>query len=156
MKRTIEIIIFVLLVSALGGCNLFNKKSKEQEAARVAAERARIDSIARAKADSLKRVEARIRQKQARLDSIKRAKEEARLKAQSRFHVIVGSFKTPSYADSYAKKMANEGFSPKIIKAPNGFNLVSVGGYETYASALDKVRDFRENGRYEVWVYDKN
>lgn len=149
MKNTVGFIIILTLL--LGGCNLFNKKSKEEQAR---LEQARIDSLAKAKADSLKRVEEAMRKKQARLDSIRQVRRAQAEKEKKRYHIIAGSFKTPSYAEKYAEKMKAEGYDTEIIQGNNNYNMVSIGAYQTMPQAARRLTSIREKGTYEVWIYN--
>ena len=159
MKRKNLFLFIIVIAIAFSGCKWFQKDEKSQEEIE-AARQARIDSIAKAKADSLRKVEQELQKKQAALEKEaaeeQKKQEQARINAQKPYHVIIGSFKNASYADRYAKKMENEGFKTTIIQSDNGFNMVSVGSHQSLNRAARQLTDIREGGNYQVWVYKRN
>lgn len=166
--------MFVALAIVAGGCKYFdkgkNKKKTQQEVVDpAAAEKARQDSIRIAQEQEAERI--RVARQAAIEDSIRRIKEQ---EAQFRFHVITGSFKEMANAERWADRMRNRfGYNDcKIIDGPNGFNLVSVGSYDTYSRAFNQIDSVNEriNGgddeeseegedydeyEKEPWVYEK-
>ena len=88
------------------------------------------------------------------LAELQRKKEEA---SRNKYHVISGSFRTPSFADRYKERMLSEGYQDtRIVQASNGFNLVSISQYPSYGSALNEARNLNNDGAFEVWVYVAN
>ncbi|MFC2087649.1 SPOR domain-containing protein [Bacteroidota bacterium] len=155
MKKSI-LILFAVTIT-ITGCDFLEKnlkflrKNKEKELL----EQMRLDSIAKAREDSLKRAEELFQQRQqAKFDSMRIAMEEKKLKEAKPFHVITGSFKQMKYAEDHVKTWTNKGYEPEIIKGQNDFNLVSIGAYNTYGNALAKVKKLREETEeFEYWVY---
>ncbi len=152
MKKLLLIVLSMALF--IGSCNFidntFNKKKKMRELA----EKARLDSIAKAVADSIQMAEELQRQlEQARLDSLQKAEEEALARAKRKYHVIAGSFKIPGNADKYAKAMLCKGYEPEILEGKNGFTYVSIGNFETLASAANLVKQIRDEGEFVVWIH---
>lgn len=136
----------VLLVSCKNGA---------KEAAR---EQQRQDSIAKAEAlqreaDSLERV--RIEQEAAAAAlaaEAEAAAESTRPDPSLKFHVIVGGFVIQSNADNYLAQMQSQYSAARLFVAPNGFKLVSIGDFATYAEALQMMRGV---GREDLWVYEE-
>lgn len=106
-------------------------------------------------ADSLQQVMARKRAiEQARRDSIAKAEQE-RLKKLERFkyHMIVGSFLTPKYADEWSAYYNTLGYSTEILDAGNGFNLVSARKYDNMRDAAIDLERFKDTVQVDAWVY---
>ena len=152
--------MFVALAFVAGGCKYFdkgkNKKKQQQEVVDpAAAQKAREDSARLALEQEAERV--RLAREQAVQDSIRQVKER---EAQFRFHVIIGSFKVPSNAESWEQEVRQMGFkNTKIIDGPNGFTLVSVGSFDTYSKAFNEIDRINysaeEDEPWELWVYEK-
>ncbi len=151
-------------------CDFINTKilGKESPEDTMAAYQARLDSIRRA--DSIQKVEQREADSLARLDSIKQAKERAKAdslakidsiekaRAQNKYHIISGSFRNENYAQRYKNRML-ESYNydnTRILRANNGFNLVSIKSYPNYRQALNELRSLRNQGNFPVWVYKSN
>ena len=112
----------------------------------------RQDSIRRA--ELLSRQQEEARREQERADSIRRAQEEAaRLKALERYHLIVGAFKNPAYANDFHQKMLAEGHDSRIIMSKNNFHLVTIKSLSDYRTAVRDWRAIRGEGEHLVWLY---
>lgn len=151
-KISIGFVIIVFMLT--GSCKFIRQKGwfgtgKDT----MALYQQRMDSIR--VADSLKRIEEeQQRLEQAFLDSVQQAEEEQRfLEEQYRYHIIVGGFITPEYADDYAAYYASEGFQPQILTAENGFDLISVMDLDNLAEARRMVENFRDTVDIDTWLY---
>jgi cell division protein FtsN len=167
MKKTLLLFSFLLfMIFSLNNCKFIRTKilGKPDPADTLAAwhhmmdslqrvdsinaiEQARLDSMEmirqQAKADSL-----------AKADSIRQAKLEAE---KNKYHIISGSFRNSSYADRYNQRMQDEyGYDSKIVVANNGFNLVSIKSHPSMSAAIRELRNIRDEGRFEAWVYAGN
>ncbi len=162
-------VIFFLLISIpfmFTRCDFINTKilGKESPEDTMATYQARLDSIRHA--DSIQKVEQRQADSLARLDSIQQAKADSiaridsikKARTQNKYHIISGSFRNESYAERYESRMKdqyNYGHA-RILRASNGFNLVSIKSYPDYRQALNKLRNIRSQGNFPVWVYKSN
>jgi len=148
MKR---IILFMVLAAFLGtSCKYFKKDKKVDP---VALQKAKEDSIAKAKA--FEEEQKRIAEEQARQEEIRKQQE---FESTYRFHVIIGSFKVPSNATVWEDEVHKMGFNKtKILDSPNGFKLVSIGQYDTYSKAFNEIERInyeRLDEPMEMWVYE--
>ncbi|HBI81544.1 MAG TPA: hypothetical protein DDY04_06320 [Bacteroidales bacterium] len=148
MKR---IILFMVLAAFLGtSCKYFKKDKKVDP---VALQKAKEDSIAKAKA--FEEEQKRIAEEQARQEEIRKQQE---FESTYRFHVIIGSFKVPSNATVWEEEVHKMGFNKtKILDSPNGFKLVSIGQYDTYSKAFNEIERInyeRLDEPMEMWVYE--
>ena len=106
-------------------------------------------------ADSLQKVIDRQKAiEQARLDAIQKAELErlARL-ARFKYHIVVGSFLTPPYADEWSDYYNSMGYDTEILKAGNAFNLVSARKYDNMKDAVIDLRHFMDTVQIDAWVY---
>ena len=106
-------------------------------------------------ADSINKVIAKQRAiEQARQDSINKAEQE-RLEwlARFKYHIVVGSFITPQYADEWSVYYNSMGYGTEILKASNEFNLVSARKYDNMKDALIDLRHFKDTVQIDAWVY---
>ncbi len=118
----------------------------------------RQDSIRRA--ELLRRELEEARREQERADSIRReaeARAEAeRLRAMQRYHLIVGAFRNPVYAEDFHQKMLAQGHDSRIIMSENNFNLVTIKSLDNYREAVNQWRSIRSEGEHLVWLYIKD
>lgn len=144
--RHILFVLSILLILG-SGCG---KKKKEQQALQ---EKHRKDSIARV--DSIKKVKAlklkKQKEEQARKDSIKKAEEERR--KLYKFHIIVGSFKTPKYAIAYNDFIGKKGYQTEMLTNRYNFQMVSIGAYKSWGDAVKELGKVREAIEPTSWIY---
>jgi len=127
--------------------NPFGKKAREAEALRQQQEAFRVaDSI---RVANEKQAEAeRARQAELAVE----AEQQARV--MSDYHVIVGSFLTPAYADAWLEHIRSLGYDPSIInKNGNRWNLVSARSFSTLRDAFNALGPIQDNINGEAWVY---
>ena len=100
------------------------------------------------------------RESQARIDSIIQYYE-SELASKGRkytssvsgtYYLIVGSFKTPAYAENYSVKVSDMGYKTEIVKVGH-WNLVSAGSYTRLREALDRLNVLRSNISVDSWIY---
>lgn len=147
MKNLIGICLLALLVSS---CNLFQKPSMTQE---------QIDAM-QAENQALKSQTTVSKDLEDQLALARMQVDEAMLKlanceeaAKSKVHIIVGAFKTSSYAEEYAAEMKTQGYDGKILAGPYSFNLVTAGSYESIRAALNSLVNIRDNVIDTAWIY---
>jgi len=152
MKKVISITMVCLLIMAtscryIESHNPFNKKKRERE---LVMER-RMDSIR--VADSVNRAGLAVRQK-AIEDSLAAAVAVKAKEEDLKYHIIIGSFITPEYADSYASYYSGKGLEAKIIdKANSRFRLVTASSFATLKEASDALGQVRETVEAGSWIY---
>lgn len=152
------IIFITLLALLLGSCNFFDRTFNKKKRQRELLEQQRIqDSIRNAEIDSIKQAEEFQRQlEQARIDSLRMVEEAALAKKSNKYHVIAGSFKVPQNAESFAKQMDCEGYQTAVLDGKAGFSYVSVGAFDSFASAANLVKQIRDEGKYKAWIRKPN
>ena len=149
MKQIIPIALLSLLLLA-SSCGYMKKKGWIKDEKQELLAKAKADSL---QADSLKRVALEV-EKAKQLDE--KGKESAiATKKQSGYDVIIGSFKVENYATSFAKDVEGMGYKVSILRSENGFNLVSIGHFETYGAAAQEIKKINEGNQtpMELWVY---
>ena len=143
------VIVLSLLVALSSGCNMFGKKKRAEQAA-IEAQRKK-DSIADAKKKAKTLKLKKQKEEQAKKDSIKKA-EEARRKLY-KFHIIVGSFKTPQYATAYNDFIGKKGYQTEILTNRYNFQMVSIGAYKSWRDAVVELKKTREAIEPTSWIY---
>ncbi len=146
--------LFLVLVIAVTSCKFIEEKGWFKKGAdTLAVYQARMDSIR--VADSINKVlEAERMIEQARLDSIRIIEEAERERlARFKYHIIVGSFKTPEYADQYSEYYRKMGYGTEILFNEYDFNVVSARAFDNIGEALVQLEHFRDTVELEAWLY---
>lgn len=156
--RKILFIAAALLIS-LSSCKFIKEKGwfGTSKADTLVAWQAKQDSIRVADSIELE-IEKMKMHEQERLDSLQ-AIEDTRLEWESRFkyHIIVGSFLTPKYADDYLAYYKSMGYNATIVPGPKGrFNLVSAEAHESISEAIKRLACYQDTVDFESWLYIKN
>ena len=71
------------------------------------------------------------------------------------YYLIVGSFLTPSYAETYSAKIADMGYKTEIVTISH-WNFVSAESYTGLRDALDGLAIVRSNVAIDSWIYVGN
>jgi hypothetical protein len=147
MKNLTGIILLALLVSS---CSLFQKPSMSQEQVdAMVAENTALKS----QASNNKDMEDQLALARMQLDEAMLKLANCEEAAKSRVHIIVGAFKTASYADEYSAEMKGQGYDGKIIAGPYSFNLVTATSHESIQAALNALGPIRDNIIETAWIY---
>ena len=141
--------LFLIAATMLTSCDFFRSlagkpTSKDIERMRIEAQakkQRQLDSINKAKADSL----ALIAAMEAEKNDLK-----------ERFYVVLGSFKVQGNAERMYQFLEKNNYTPRTIRFKNGFELVSAASTNNLQEAL-KIMDELLAFEYcpdDVWVYD--
>lgn len=154
MKTLIAILLTFLMLTS--SCKFIKEKGwfGKSKADTMAVWLAKQDSIRIA--DSIKAEEARMKAiQQARLDSIQAAQEAQREWEQRfKYHIIVGSFLTPEFAEDYREYYLSMGYNAQIIPGPeNRFNLVSAEVHDNLSQAFKRLYQYQDTVNFEAWLY---
>ena len=106
-------------------------------------------------ADSISKVIAMQKAiEQARQDSINMAEQKGLEElARFKYHIVVGSFLTPQYADEWSVYYNSIGYDTEMLKAGNEFNLVSARKYDNIKDAVMDLERFKDTVQIDAWVY---
>jgi len=66
--------------------------------------------------------------------------------------VIVGSFKTSSYASNWSAKISDMGYPVEIVKV-SYWNLVSAGSSTNLRSAINELSSIRSDVTSNAWIF---
>ncbi len=147
------IIIFLGTIILMAGCDFIEKINPFTES---------IDTLAiyRQRQDSIRRAELLLRQQEAERRDLARAdtlrilpEEAAGQTVMERYHLIVGAFRTQSYARDYHERIINLGHESRILLSDNDFHLVTIKSLNDYRNAINELRAVRDQGEHEVWLY---
>ncbi len=141
---------FILIALVVSSCSLFKKPSMTQEQinAMVAENQALQSQVSNNKDLEDQLALARMQSDEAMLKLA--ACEEA---AKSKVHIIIGAFKTASYAEEYSTAMKSQGYDGKIIAGPYSFSLVTASSHESVRAALNALGPVRESVTETAWIY---
>lgn len=126
--------------------NPFGKKAREAEALRQQQEAFRV-------ADSI-----RVANEQAALEQKRQAElamqAEQEALERSKYHIIVGSFLTPEYADHWLRHITELGYSAKLVEMDGGrWRLVSATSFADIHEAYNSLEEVQNNINGDAWVY---
>ena len=147
MKNLTGFILMVLLVSS---CSLFQKPSMTQE--EINAMLAENQAL-KSQVSNSKELEDQLAMTRMQLDEAMLKLAACEEAAKSKVHVIVGAFKTASYAEEYSASIKGQGYDGKIIAGPYGFNLVTASSHESIQAALNSLGPARETLVQTAWIY---
>ena len=134
----------------LSSCSLFKKPSMTQEQIdAMTAENAQLKS----QANKAKEMEDQLALARMQLDEAMLKLSACEEAAKSRVHIIVGAFKTSSFADEYSAKMKEAGYDGKILAGPYSFSLVTASSHENLHAALSALGPVRESVIETAWIY---
>ena len=141
--------LFLIAATMLTSCDFFRSlagkpTSKDIERMRIEAQakkQRQLDSINKAKADSLALIAAMEAEKNA---------------LKERFYVVLGSFKVQGNAERMYQFLEKNNYTPRTIRFKNGFELVSAASTNNLQEALKIMEELLafEYCPDDVWVYD--
>lgn len=167
MKKSI-ILVFVLMLPVLTGCDFFRRlagrpTSEDIEIKRIAVMKAE-EAAHQARLDSIRLEHQKITDSLAVIDSIRQQGgsilNPAALgglfstKLESRYYIIVGSFRTRTNAESLFRTASEKGYSPALISFRNGLVAVGVSPANNLQDAYASLVSVRQE-RFcppDVWI----
>jgi len=147
MRNVLGIGLLALLATS---CSLFQKPSMSQE---------QIDAVVaenqalKAQLEDTKDLEDQLALARMQVDEAMLKLADCEEASKGRYHIIVGAFKTASYADDYSAAIRDQGYDGKILAGPYNFNLVTSGSYESLRAALNDLDGIRGNVIEDAWIY---
>jgi len=154
MKRLILVLMAVIMLITpscdfMKSINPFGKKKRQTEALQKQQEAYRV-------ADSIRVAEEQAAAaEKARQEELSRIAEQATVE-QGKYHVIVGSFLTPAYADAWLGHIKDLGYDAQLVDMNGGrWHLVSAKSFATQREAWTSAGSIQQNINGEAWVYKK-
>jgi cell division protein FtsN len=154
MKRLILVLLALILLLTpscdfMKSVNPFGKKKRQTEALQKQQEAYRV-------ADSIRVAnEQAAAAEKARQDELARIAEQEAVEL-TKYHVIVGSFLTPAYADDWLGHIKGLGYDAQLVEMNGGrWHLVSAKSFANLHDAWNSVGSIQENINGEAWVYKK-
>ena len=173
MKRTV---LFLLLASlfALTGCDFLRSlagRPTSEDIERMKLEIIRMEQAReQLRLDSLRMVQLRLRDSIARMDSLA-ALDSIRQRGgtilnpsnlgglfttrlESRYYIVVGSFRSRRNAEVLLNKVADKGYNPALISFRNGFVAVGVCPCNTLKAVSDSLKGVKQEKfcPKDVWI----
>ena len=153
MKKTIMVLLaatFLITPSCdfMKSINPFGKKAREAETLRKQQEAFRV-------ADSIRVANEQAEAEKARQAELARIAEQEAIEM-SKYHVIVGSFLTPAYADAWLEHIKGFGYDARIVEMDGGrWHLVSAKSFGDVHSAYTAIDGIQDKIDSEAWVFRK-
>ncbi len=155
--------LFLLCIStiAFSGCKFIGGKSVKSERDSLRAYAYTLEQkIANQEQDHRASLDQLKRESKVMIDSIIKiyenspasGKGNSSAAASGNFYVIVGSFKTSSYASNWSTKISDMGYPAEIVKV-SYWNLVSAGSSTNLRTALSELSGIRSNVTPNAWIY---
>ena len=155
--------LFLLLIStiAFSGCKFIGGKSVKSERDSLRAYAYTLEQkIANQEQGHQASLDQLKRESQTMIDSIisiyesksASGKGNYSAAASGNYYVIVGSFKTSSYASNWSTRVSNMGYQTEIVKV-SYWNLVSAKSSTNLRSALNELSSIRSDVTSNAWVF---
>jgi len=145
--KNLSVVILLALAFVFSSCEK-TSMTQEQIDAMVAE-----NQTLKAQANNAKELEDQLALSRMQLDEAMLKLATCEEAAKSRVHIIVGAFKTSSYADDYSSEIRNKGYDGKIIAGPYSFNLVTASSHESIQAALNALGPIRDEVVQNAWIY---
>ena len=71
-----------------------------------------------------------------------------------KYHVIVGSFLIPEYAERYADKLREMGYSPEIVLRDDGYHMVSSRSFNELSASINELQTAKAELSSNAWIYE--
>lgn len=153
--------ILTLTLVTFSGCKFVNERILGREADTLETYAANLEKqLAGIESEHFYELEKIKMESQAKIDSIIYYYE-SQLSGKTRkytgvasgaYYVIVGSFKTPGYADAWSAKVTAMGYPTEIVPM-RSWNLVSTGSYTSLRQASNDLAKFRTVVAPDSWIY---
>ena len=146
------IVVLSLLVVLGSGCNMIGKKKRAEKAA-IELQNKKDSTLKAQKAAKALKLKKQ-KEAQAKQEAIRKAEEER--KKMYKFHIIVGSFKTPQYATAFNDFIGKKGYQTEMLRNSYNFQMVSIGSYKSWRDAVVELKKVREAIEPTAWIYIRN
>lgn len=151
MKRYLIYISLVLAVlSGVSSCDFFRRAAGRPTSADIEAKRVVVEAEKKAREDSLKAVKAAekvIADSLATLEALKTAgyrlvpassfESRVKTKLDHTYYIIIGAFRTETYATIAFDKAKAAGYDPCYIRFESGLKAVALSGVDRLSAALE-------------------
>jgi cell division septation protein DedD len=67
------------------------------------------------------------------------------------FHLVVGSFRNPEYAEKFSDDLKRSGYNSRVVIRSSGMHSVTVGSFPTQAEALEAMNEVKQQ-HPNVWL----
>lgn len=155
--------LFLLLISTIifPGCKFIGGKSVKSERDSLRAYAYTLEQkLANQEQDHQASLDQLKQESQAMIDSIIRIYESKEASgrgnysnlASGNYYIVVGSFKTPSYASNWSAKISDMGYPAEIVRV-SYWNLVSAGSSTNLRTALNELASIRSDVTSDAWIF---
>jgi hypothetical protein len=159
--RKIPILFLIMILTFLPGCKFINTKILKKGRDTLEVYAANLEKeLADIETEHFYELEKYKMESQAKIDSIIQYYENALASkglkrtgaVPGTYYLIVGSFKTPKYAEDFTSRVREMGYQAQIIKKDT-WNFVSAESYSSWREALKGLDLVRTNISADSWIY---
>ncbi len=168
LYRTVFAVLSLAAVFSLGGCDMFRKlagrpTAEELEMMRIEKLKAE-EAVRQARVDSLAAVQKEKEDSIAIMDSLAQIQGTIlnpsslgglfTTKLDSRYYIVVGSFKSRHNAEALFSKVSEKSYNPILVSFRNGFNAVAVSPANTLREAFHSLKQVKAEPFCpdDVWI----
>lgn len=73
-----------------------------------------------------------------------------------KYYMIVGSFQSENFANRYAEKIRQMGYTSQVLQSSDGYFRVSAKSYSNYRTGVNEIEDFRNSVTANAWLHIHN
>ena len=155
--------LFLLLISTIffSGCKFIGGKSVKSERDSLRAYAYTLEQkLANQEQDHQASLDQLKQESQAMIDSIIGIYEREAASgkgnysnvASGNYYIVVGSFKTPSYASNWSARISDMGYPAEIVRV-SYWNFVSAGSSTNLRTALNELASIRSDVTSNAWIF---
>jgi hypothetical protein len=71
-----------------------------------------------------------------------------------KYHIVVGSFLVPEYAERYADKLKTMGYNPEIVLRDDGYHMVAAGSFNELSASISGLQTVKAEISTKAWIYE--
>lgn len=151
-----KIILYIVISVLITGCKYFEEKrlfSKKVDTlinyAEESSESEDTDSTA-----LLQETDNIVLENEISSDSLADIDDSKYYHSDYKYHIIVGSFLIPEYAERYADKLRAMGYNPEIVLRDDGFHMVAARSYNELSASISGLQTVKAELSTKAWIYE--
>jgi len=71
-----------------------------------------------------------------------------------KYHLVVGCFLIPEYAERYADKLRAMGYNPEIVLRDDGYHMVSARYFNELSASINELQTVKAELSSQAWIYE--
>ena len=151
-----KILLYIVISVLIVGCKYFEEKrlfSKKVDTlinyAEESSEPEEIDSL-----EILTGTDEIISEKDISADSLTSIYNSKYSHSDYKYHLVVGCFLIPEYAERYADKLRAMGYNPEIVLRDDGYHMVSARYFNELSASINELQTVKAELSSQAWIYE--